>query len=95
MRSVGESPLVMDEVDLASTRWARFEDAWSVIHWVLSRDPTVGLPLTEGGHLRSIVFDGSYAHDMPTIEVLYEISETQIVIQRVRFSDALSTSGRA
>jgi hypothetical protein len=61
----------------------------------LSRDPTVGLPLTEGGHLRSLVFEGSWAHEMPTIQVLYEITETEIVIQKARFYDAQSSAGRA
>ena len=86
---------VMAEIDDASTKWTRFDDAWSVVHWSLSRDPSVGTPLTEGGHLRSVVFDGSFAHSMPTIYVLYEITSTQIVLQRVKFSDAHSTAGRA
>ena len=93
MRSVVESIEVMGEVDDCNTRWIRFEDAWSVVHWVLSRDPTVGQPLTEGGQIRSIVFDGSWAHDMPTIDVLYEITETQIIIQRVRFRNATASGG--
>lgn len=95
MRSVVESLEVMAEVDEASERWARFSDAWSTVNWVLAKDPTVGAPLTEGGHLRSFVFDGSWAHEMPTIEVLYEITDDKIVLQRVRFSDAKTTAGRA
>jgi len=62
---------------------------------VLSRDPTVGEPLAEGGHLRAIVFDGSWAHAMPTIYVLYEMSEHEIAIQKVRFGDAKTSAGRA
>jgi hypothetical protein len=95
MRSVVESVAVMAEVDEASERWSRTEDAWATVVWVLSRDPTVGAPLTEGGHLRSLVFDGSWAHDMPTINVLYEITETQIVIQTALFSGAQTSAGRA
>jgi plasmid stabilization system protein ParE len=95
MRAVVESIEVMAEVDDAEDQWARFHDAWSTVHWVLSKDPTVGVPIREGGHLRSMVFDGSLAHEMPTIYVVYEITETQIVIQRVSFRDATSSAGRA
>jgi hypothetical protein len=95
MRNVIESTEVMDAVDEASEKWARFDDAWSVVPWVLSRDPTVGQPLTEGGHIRSFIFEGSWAHEMPTIDVVYEMPEQHIIIQKVRFRDASSNSGRA
>lgn len=95
MRGVIESPAVMDAVDEASERWDRFHDAWSVVTWVLSRDPTVGYPLVEGGHLRSFVFEGSMAHQMPTIDVLYAITDENVIIQRVRIRDAAFTSGHA
>ena len=58
MRSVVEFAEVMAEVDDAKERWRRTEDAWEAICWVLARDPTCGHPLTEGGRLRSLVFDG-------------------------------------
>jgi plasmid stabilization system protein ParE len=95
MRTVVESVEVMADVDEAKERWARTEDAWATVFWVLSRDPTIGEPLTERGHLRAVVFDGSWAHEMPTIYVLYEITETAIVIQKARFTDAKTSAGRA
>jgi len=95
MREVIESVEVMQEVDDASEKWGRFDDAWESVSWVLSRDPTVGHPLVEGGHIRAMVFDGSWAHDMPTIDVVYEITETNIVIQRVRFREATTTAGHS
>jgi hypothetical protein len=95
MRSVVESAEVMADVDEAKEKWTRTEDAWATVFWVLSRDPTVGEPLTERGHLRSIVFDGSWAHEMPTIYVLYEITENEIVLQKARFTDAKRSAGRA
>jgi len=95
MRSVVESAEVMAEVDDAKERWRRADDAWEAICWVLARDPTCGHPLTEGGRLRSLVFDGSWAHEMPTIQVLYEITEHEVIIQKVAFADAKSTAGRA
>jgi hypothetical protein len=95
MRSVVESAEVMADVDEAKEKWARTEDAWDALLWVLARDPTKGEPLTEGGHLRFLVFDGSWAHEMPTIHVLYEITEHQVILQKVRFSDAPTSAGRA
>jgi hypothetical protein len=95
MRSVVESAEVMADVDDAKDRWGRAQDAWDALFWVLARDPTVGEPLTEGGHLRSLVFDGSWAHEMPTIYVLYEITELEVIIQKARFSDASSSAGQA
>jgi len=35
------------------------------------------------------------AHEMPTIYVLYEISEYEVVIQKARFTDATTSAGRA
>lgn len=95
MRDVVESSDVMGEVDECRTKWERFDDAWDVVFWVLARDPTVGSPLNETGHLRAFVFEGSWAHEMPTIDVIYEVTETTIVIQRVRFREARSTAGKA
>ena len=95
MRAVVESQHVMAAVDDASERWTRADDAWQAVTWALSKDPTVGLPLAEGGHMRSLVFDGSRAHDMPTIDVVYEITTEQIVIHEARFREASSSAGRA
>jgi hypothetical protein len=95
MRSVIESAEVMADVDEAKERWARTQDAWDALFWVLARDPTVGVPLTEGGHLRSLVFDGSWAHEMPSIHVLYEITEQEVTIHKAHFSDASTSAGQA
>ena len=95
MRTIVESPEVMNAVDDASDQWSRFDDAWSAVTWALAKDPTVGLPLVEGGHFRSLVFEGSWAHDMPTIDLVYEITPTEIVLHRARFRNAISTAGRA
>jgi hypothetical protein len=95
MREIVESIEVMAEVDEASAQWARFDHAWSAVYWALSRDPTVGTPLVEGGHLRAFVYAGSWAHEMPTIDIVYEVTETQIILQRVRFRNATGNAGHA
>jgi hypothetical protein len=35
------------------------------------------------------------AHEMPTIQVLYEITEHEVIVQKARFSDAATSAGRA
>ena len=95
MLDIIESAEVMAEVDEAARRWSRCHEAWDMLFWVLSRDPTVGQPLTEVGNIRAFVFDGSWAHDMPTIDLVYEITTTRVVLQRVRSRNAQTSAGTA
>lgn len=85
------------EADLedAKHEWPRLEDAWIMIEWVLARDPTKGLPLSESGLARSFVFDGSWAHDMPTIQILYVFEEPYVTIKSVRISHPTHSAGQA
>ena len=95
MLSVREEPDVQLAVDDACERWERARDAWDVITWVLARDPTCGDPMVEGGQARTFVYQGSWAHDMPTIVVLYVIEPPYITIRAVRFSDPATAAGNA
>jgi hypothetical protein len=95
MRTVREEPDVTAAVDDACERWSRAQDAWDVISWVISRDPTCGVPLTEGGQARAFVYEGSWAHEMPTIVVIYDVDDHYVTIREARFSDARSTGGSA
>jgi len=47
LRTVRVDLSVDAELDDARSEWPRVDDAWSMIEWVLSRDPTVGEPQTE------------------------------------------------
>ena len=85
----------MAQVDAACQQWSRAEDAWAAVTWVLAHDPSVGLPLVEGGQLRALVYDGSFAHEMPAIYVLYEIADQEIVVREAHFRDAGTTAGTA
>jgi|EndMetStandDraft_9_1072997.scaffolds.fasta_scaffold413844_2 hypothetical protein len=95
MRGVREESDVMADVEEACERWSRAREAWDVVHWVLSRDPTCGSPLTEGGQARAFVYQGSWAHDMPTILVIYVADDEYVTIHKVRFSEAKNSAGRA
>ena len=58
-------------VDDACEVWARADEAWELVKWVLAHDPTKGEPLSESGEARALVFPGQAAHDMPTIVAVY------------------------
>ena len=53
MRTIREEVAAQRAVDAACERWAGADEAWSVVTWVLARDPTVGRPLREGGNVRT------------------------------------------
>ena len=95
MRTIRTESSVDGELDDARRDWSRIDDAWEMIEWVLSRDPTKGTPVTESGKARSFVFEGSYAHGMPNIEVLYVDEDPYVTIKSVRFSTPTHTAGSA
>ena len=95
MYTVREDLQVETALEEASEKWSRAREAWEVVVWVLARDPTCGSPLAEGGQARTFVYEGSWAHDMPTIGVLYVIEYPYITIRAARFADARSTAGHA
>lgn len=95
MRSVRLEIEVDDALAEASDEWARLNEAWEMIEWVLARDPTVGDPLTEGGQARSFVFEGAHSHDMPNIQVIYVVEREYVTIKSVRFSAPTFSGGRA
>lgn len=82
-------------LDDARAGWARVDDAWEMIEWVLMRDPTVGEPLTESGTSRTFVFAGSITHEMPDIQVVYIFDENYITIKSVRFGAPSYSAGTA
>jgi hypothetical protein len=86
---------VEGDLDDARRKWERVDDAWNTIEWALARDPTIGTPLSESGLARSLVVDGSWAHDMPTIQIVYIFEEPYVTIKSVRFSDPAHSAGNA
>lgn len=80
MRSVREAPSAQDAIDDAREKWPRVDEAWEAIFWVLARDPTVGVPLTEFGQLRAFTFEGRFIYEIPTIVVIYEFDQEVITI---------------
>jgi hypothetical protein len=95
MRAVRQEIEVDAALDEACRKWSRTEEAWEAITWVLARDPTCGFPLAEGGHARSFVYEGSWAHEMPTIQILYVIEDPYVTIKTALFRDPTTSGGNA
>lgn len=96
MRSVIEDSRVSRALDDAKRKWPRAGDAWDAVVWVIARDPTIGIPLTESGATRSFTFDGAKSIGMPTVTVLYEVQHIVIVVHDALFQEAtFAQAGRA
>ena len=90
MRTLREEEIARNAVNeaLANSDWPRAEDAWECITWSISHEPSIGVPITESGKIRSFVFEGAKSIGMPTIQVIYEVQDGLIIIHDARFSDA-------
>ncbi len=51
--------------------------------------------MSEGGSARSFLFDGSWAHEMPTIQILYVIEEPYVTIKAAAFRNPIGSAGTA
>jgi hypothetical protein len=58
------------------------------IEWALARDPHVGVPLTEVGNVRGLLYDGARSIGQPDVEVIYEIQQNAIIVRAAMFKDA-------
>ena len=88
MRTIREETAARLALDAALGRWARTIDAWEAVTWVIARDAEIGTPLSERGALRAYTFDGVRSLDLPTVTVLYEVTEEVIVVHAARFVES-------
>jgi hypothetical protein len=95
VRSVREDFEAQAAADDAFEKWARAQESWDAVKWVLARDPSIGIPLTEGSRLRAFTYVGGWAYEIPTIVVLYEVDAQFVTIKSARFQDAESPAGKA
>ena len=96
MYSVIEDSRVSRVLDDAKGRWARADDAWNAIVWVVARDPSIGIALTESGATRSFTLDGARSIALPSVTVVYETTPLGVVIHDANFEDAkYAQAGRA
>ena len=61
------------------------ERVWRAIEWALARDPAVGVPLTEQGNVRGLLYDGAQSIGQPDVEVIYEIQQDAIIVRSAIF----------
>jgi len=88
MRTIRQEPSVQNVVDDACERWERAAEAWDALIWVLARDRKVGIPISEGGRINALKYQGARSIKMPTIIALYEVQPGLIVIRSARFEEA-------
>jgi hypothetical protein len=94
-RTVILESVAQQAVDSACDKWEDAERAWIAIEWALARDPHGGVPLTEGGNVRGLLYDGARSIGQPDVEVIYEIQQTAIIVRSAIFKDAkASFAGR-
>lgn len=88
MKGIFEDDCVRTTRDEAESLWPRATDSWEAVTWTLVHDETCGRPLNEQGTIRGYVWDGARSAKLPSVEVIYEIQNTDIVIRDARFFEA-------
>jgi hypothetical protein len=84
-RTVILEPVAQHAVDSACDEWEDAERAWMAIEWALARDAHVGVPLTEVGNVRGLLYDGARSIGQPDVEVIYEIQRDAIIVRSAVF----------
>ena len=87
LRTIVEEPWISAEVDSAAVRFERGEEAFNAIQWAIARDPKNGTPLN-GNSVFEWVIQGAGSIGLPTVAVVYTVTENEIIIKAVRFEEA-------
>ena len=87
LRTVVEESWVTSEVDSAADKFERGEEAFEAIKWAIAHDPENGIPLNGAG-LFAWFIQGARSIDLPTVAVVYTVTEYDITIKAVRFAEA-------
>ena len=98
MHGVRLEPRVSEAIDEAMLKWPAADRAWEAIEFTLAHDPVAaGVALVESGKRRMLVFHGAKSIGMPSITVLYELSDgNPITIYDVKFEEPKAPfAGRA
>lgn len=93
MRTIREEEAARRSLDAAVEKWSRAMDAWDAATWVIARDPEAGHPVTESGRTRAYSFEGARSINMPSLTLLYEITDIYIIVHDARFTDSRHGQG--
>lgn len=58
MRGVRHEAEADAALRIALERWERADEVWDAALWNIAREPTVGVPVTESGRVRSLTITG-------------------------------------
>lgn len=83
MKSVIYEHQAAAAADTAKVLWSRLGDAVETIEWAIVRDPDMGVDMGKG--FRMVVFEGAKSIGMPTIEVVFEVTQQDIIIHDLEF----------
>jgi len=59
------------------------------MEWAIAREPSFGKPISESGHVRTLMIQGARSIGWPTLTVIYtNDDDDQITIQEAIFEEA-------
>ena len=88
MRDVRYETEAQEACDNACERWLRADDQIWLLEWIIVRDPTEGLALTESGKTRAITLQGMISNSAPTVTFVYEVEPDRICVKAALFDEA-------
>lgn len=84
-REIVESDSAKESRDNAALEYARTEDAWLAISWLVARNPEVGTPIAGDNTFRFHKQQGYSSTGQPVVSLFYTYDDTQVTIVSARF----------
>jgi len=84
--TIVEEPDVTSNLQVASARFPRLEEAWSAVTWVLVRTPGIGMILSSQPPPWYMYRLDAVAIGAPTFVIVYSYDQNFVTIHNVRIS---------
>jgi hypothetical protein len=88
LRDIRYEPEAQQTCDDACEWYTRAHDQIELIEWIIARDPTEGMSITESGKTRALTVPGALSISAPTVTYVYEMEDQYITVKSARFVDA-------
>lgn len=89
MRSIVLDNAAREASDRFEDEFARFDEAWKALEWLLSRNPDQGVSKIVGSNRYFLYKQDSDVYALtPVITVLYTFDENSVFIHSIRASEA-------